>query len=169
MDIVWRWGFYSQSRQTTTQRNIPTKEAEKATCSMFFLLLAGIISNLIHVDVKPQLHLQSCLAAGLCLVRGPLSERETEQRIIDNVLSPLPLLASFRLQMQSSTGTKEVDTIWAEAAIIVPTGFTGGNAISHSQESRNYIHDIAGRAQGAVHGADIHCCNVKLTVRVAAT
>lgn len=79
---------------------------------MFFLLLAGLISNLIHVDVKPQFHLQSCLAAGLCLVRGPLFEREKkgEQRIIDNVLSPLPLLACFRLQTQSSIGTKEVDT-----------------------------------------------------------
>lgn len=149
MNIVWRWGFYSQGRQTTTQRNIPTKEAEKATCSMFFLLLAGIISNLIHVDVKPQLHLQSCLAAGLCLVRGPLFERETEWRIIDNVLPPLPLLACFGLQTQSSIGTKEVDTlyaIWATATIIVPTELTGGNAISHRQESRNYLHDIVKRA-----------------------
>ncbi len=74
MDTVRRRGSYSQARQTATQRNTPTKEAEKATCSMFFLLLAGLISNLIHGDVKPQLrlHLQSCLAAGLCLVHGPL-------------------------------------------------------------------------------------------------
>lgn len=61
---------------------------------MFFLLLAGLISNLIHGDVKPQLrlHLQSCLAAGLCLVPGPLL-RDTAEGIIDNVLYPLPLLA----------------------------------------------------------------------------
>lgn len=71
MDIVrGRWRFYSEARQTAAQRNIPTKEAPKATCSMVFLLGAGLISNLIQRAVKPQLrlHLQSCLAAGLCLV-----------------------------------------------------------------------------------------------------
>lgn len=158
MDRVWRWGFYSQGRQTTTQRNIPTKEAEKATCSMFFLLLAGLISNLIHVDVKPQLHLQSCLAAGLCLVSGPLFERKTEQRIIDNVFSPLPLLACFSPQIQSPVATNEVDTlymIWTTAAIIVPTGLAGGDTVRHSQETRNYLHNIRRKAWGVGQSPDI--------------
>lgn len=64
---------------------------------MFFLLVAGLISNLIHGDVKPQfrLHLQSCLAAGLCLVPGFPFERETAQGIIVNVFYTLPLQACY--------------------------------------------------------------------------
>ncbi len=60
---------------------------------------------------------------------------------MSSILSPCK---PARPQTQSSVGTREVDTlymIWATAAIVVPTGLTGGNAFSHSQAVRNYLRD----------------------------
>lgn len=81
-----------QHKEILTQRKL---RKQPVACFFFLLLLAGLISNLIHGDVKPQLrlHLRSCLATVLCLLSGAPFEKKTEQRIIDNVPNPLPLLA----------------------------------------------------------------------------
>lgn len=75
MDIVRSGGVIHKLDRQQHKEMFPQRQLRKATCSMFFfLLLAGLISNLIHRDVKPQLrlHPQRRLAAGLCLVLGPL-------------------------------------------------------------------------------------------------
>lgn len=142
------WGFYSRARQTATQRNTPTKRAQKATCSMFFLLLAGLISSLIHGDVKPQirLHLWSCLAARLCLVPRPLlRQRQTVEGIIDNVLCYHPPAPPFPWPPAGPLGPRHTtqwgpvrwvhctNLIWSTAA--TATRLTSGEPISEQDDS----------------------------------
>lgn len=123
---------------------------------MFFLLLAGLISSLIHGDVKPQirLHLWSCLAARLCLVPRPLlRKRQTVDGIIDNVLryhppappSPGPPASLLGPRRTSQWGPVRwvhcTNLSWSTAA--TATRLTSGNPISnkmtvsHGIEKRN--------------------------------
>lgn len=161
MDIVRSGGVIHKLDRQQHKEMFPQRQLRKATCSMFFPLLAGLISNLIHGDVKPQLrlHPQRCLAAGLCLVLGPLlrDSRSGELYIMSSLCSAC---YPARPQTQSSVGTGEVDSlymIWAAAATVVPTGLTGGNAVSHGQAARKYLCDKVIKPSAA-HGA--HNCSV---------
>lgn len=123
---------------------------------MFFLLLAGLISSLIHGAVKPQirLHLWSCLAARLCLVPRPLLRtRQTVDGIIDNVLcyhppapsSPGPPASLLGPRRTSQWGpvrwVRCTNLSWSTAA--TATRLTSGNpvnkktTVSHRIEKRS--------------------------------